>query len=448
MNLKNLCYLGLLTMILFTTSCNDDVDHSSISPDKLPGSTLTFLEKYFPSNSIVSANKYDQNADGSEQLYLTKLTEGILIYFDTKGDWLGIDAPNGLAENGKELIFDKLPSYVGIKEEFNKHYANSKITRLYKEKDDELSFMLDDKVKSYIVYTDEGWTYADMFVAGRYELPKKVQDFIKDLQLGTKATAQYSERYLLRFSGHRGYIYRFVDADNTFIDFYEDGEWFYMANKEKKSIDQAKIKGMLPEGVYTTLKDKFGDAESTITTVAKYNNGLLYGFAYKDKKFALISKDNAIIEPPLDKAKEYINNGFNPQEELTFETRLNTGGAYHLRHAFIARGKNIEIALVTDYEGGMRSISAGPITSSGENIVPLPETILNTMPKTALNYIKEHYTSENPILSIRYNYSKDQNDISDQFYFTVLVPHNLKFIYFDTVTGEFVEEHTAIVEQE
>lgn len=446
MNAKSLYYLVALMMIIFATSCKDDVDHSIITPDKLPESAQTFLENYFPTNKITSANKYNQNENGSEQLYLTKLTDNILVYFDTKGEWLGIETPKGLSEKGKEVIFDKLPSYVGIKDEFNKHYANNKIIGLSKENNDELSFILDNNMKSYIIYTHEGWTYADMFLTGRYELPKKMVDFIKgDLQTTTKATPSYLDKYVLRFSGHRGYIYRFVDSDKTFIDFYENGEWFYIDNKDKKTINQEKVKKILPEDIYTTLRNNFADAEGTITTVARHNNESLYGVTYKEKKFALISKDNTIIEPPLEKAKEYINNGFKPQEELTFETRTNTGGAYHLRHAFIAKGKNTEIALVTDYEGAMRSISAGPITSSGEGVVALPEAILNAMPKAALTYVKEHYTADNPILSIHYNYSKDQNDISDRFYFTVLVPHNLKSIYFDAVTGKFIEEHTALV---
>lgn len=95
----------------------------------------------------------------------------------------------------------------------------------------------------------------------------------------------------------------------------------------------------------------------------------------------------------------------------------------------------------------MRTISAGSITSEKNKVAPLPEAILNTMPKAALDYVKENYTSDNPIIQIRYNYSKSQDDVSDQFYFTLSVPNNLISIYFDAVTGEFIEEHKALLNQ-
>ncbi len=428
----------MLTFII--TSCEKNENTTIITPDKLPESSIAFISEYFPSVDIKEANKYIvDNPNINEYIYSAKLSDETLVYFDNDGEWYNIDALNGLNDAGKEIIFDKLPRYVGIKDEFNSYYAKQKITQLSKIQDDELSFVLDNKYQSYIIDTHEGWTYADGYSHDRYEIPANIMDLITG-----KSTKDIGPMpILLRFTGHRGHIYRFIDIDKTYIDFYENGEWFYITNKIGSKINNSRFISEVPEEIRKTLTDNFSNAANTIMTITRYNNSSIYAFEFGEKKFAAISKDNKIIETPFDKAKEYIENGFNPKEELAYIVRLNTGGAYHLRHAFIAKSEYTTISLVTDYEGNMRTISAGPITSNKDETVALPENVLNDMPKAALDYVNEHYP-DSPIIQISYNYSQNQDDVSDQFYFTVSVPQNLKFIYFDSITGEFVKESTAI----
>lgn len=452
MNTKNTPYFIVLMLMLFVIiiSCKDDIenDNTSISADELPQDAITFLDRYFPNIKIINANKDHDGKYSSllgEQLGDKFGELFIVVFFDEKGEWLRVDAPNGLSETGKEIILEKLPNSVSVRDEFNSYYGDYKITNLIKEKYDEICFVLDHNYYSLIIDTHEGWTHADIYTEGRYEVPEDILFFIQfNLRPPTKGTPEINSR-LLRFKGSRGYIYRFIDIYRTYIDFYEDGEWFHIKNKDNNKIYQYIVDVLLPKSIYATLKDNFEGVEGNINTISRFNNGSLYGVQYQDNKFVLISKDNEVIEIPLDKAKAYIENGFYLDKELDYEVRPNTGGAYHLRHTFMATGKEISISLVTDYEGGMRSISAGPITSEKEKVVPLPKAVLSTMPNAAIDYVREYYDDDN-IIQISYNYSKSQDDVSDKFCLTVSVPNNLIFIYFEAITGEFLEEYKAIGE--
>lgn len=444
MNTNKLHFVVILMIAMFTASCKDDIDHTIITPEQLPEKTTTFLAKYFQDDDIISANKYDIDITNKEHLYLVNLKDNIQLHFNNEGEWLEINTPNGLSEAGKEIIFEKLPSYVDIKEEFNNYYSNQKITRLVNDTDDEIQFILDNKYSSYIIDAHEGTTYADMYAEGRYVIPEKILETINtQFKSTTRETSPKNKGKLLRFNGHRGQIYRFIDYDNTLIDFYQNGDWFYITNKNGVSINKSRLINVLSNDIRTTLKDNFESATSTTTSITRYNNASLYGFYYQENKFALISKDNEIIESPLDKAKEYIAKHFTSNEDTKFYFHINTGGAYYLRYSLLALSPNSEVRIQTDYQGNMRRISAGPITSTGTGIVPIPSSILDTMPKAALDYINENHP-DSPIIVISYNHSKDHDDISEEFSFAIHIPNNLKYISFNSVSGEYISEFNVL----
>lgn len=439
---KNLHYLVIVMMIIFTASCKDDIDHSIITIDQLPGRSTEFLEKYFPDNNIISANKYDNN-DAYGGLFLASLDENIEIYFDNEGGWLDIATPNGLSETGKEIIFDKLPNYVGIKEEFNGHYSNGKIINMHNNRDGQIEFVLDNKEVSYIIEGHEGWTYADKYSEGRYEIPDKIKEFFKSNLKSTTRDMPAPSPFVLRFSGHKGYIYRYEGSNRTIIDFYENGEWFYIKQKDDKNIDIDYINNTIPEYIYTSLIENTEDAKDNITAITRYNNSSLYGFQYNKGYFTVIDKDGQIIDAPSSKAEEYITNHFPSNKYDKFYFHINTGGAYYLRYSLRAWSPDKEVRLQTDYQGNMRRISAGPITTTGIGIVPIPNSILETMPKAALEYVTENHP-DSPIIQIDYNFSKGNDDVSEEFSFTLHIPNNLKFIYFNSVTGEYIKEYNAM----
>lgn len=68
-------------------SCSDDKDEA-ITSNELPSEVKAFVTQYFPSSTIVSAQK-DKNE------YEVVLSEGTRIEFDKKGVWQDVDAAIG-----------------------------------------------------------------------------------------------------------------------------------------------------------------------------------------------------------------------------------------------------------------------------------------------------------------------------------------------------------------
>lgn len=68
-------------------SCDDDKDET-IATDRLPSEAKTFISQYFPSISIVSAQKDKDD-------YEVVLSDGTRIDFNKSGEWTDVDAPVG-----------------------------------------------------------------------------------------------------------------------------------------------------------------------------------------------------------------------------------------------------------------------------------------------------------------------------------------------------------------
>ncbi len=86
--LKLLPMLLIAVLGLSLASCSDDDD--PISPTELPSISKDFIIQYFPSVSIVSAQKDKDD-------YEVVLSDGTKIEFDKKGDWVEVDATPGKA---------------------------------------------------------------------------------------------------------------------------------------------------------------------------------------------------------------------------------------------------------------------------------------------------------------------------------------------------------------
>lgn len=72
---------------LSVAACDDDKD-DSIDPEKLPSQVTAFISAYFPSESIVSTRK-----DNNE--YEVTLSDGTEIEFNKEGQWTDVDAVAG-----------------------------------------------------------------------------------------------------------------------------------------------------------------------------------------------------------------------------------------------------------------------------------------------------------------------------------------------------------------
>lgn len=87
---KFLLLLMVGVVAMMTWSCGDDDDdkETKVPFDTLPQAAQTFINQYFAGDTPVrvelEANKYD-----------VRLKSGFEIEFDTTGQWIDVDAPNG-----------------------------------------------------------------------------------------------------------------------------------------------------------------------------------------------------------------------------------------------------------------------------------------------------------------------------------------------------------------
>lgn len=89
---KFLSFLFISSVLALLGSCSDDKDEPMVY-DQLPEKAQTFLDTYFPSAKI-SSIEYDAEKD--DQDYDVKLDNGYNITFDKYGDWVDVEAPEGV----------------------------------------------------------------------------------------------------------------------------------------------------------------------------------------------------------------------------------------------------------------------------------------------------------------------------------------------------------------
>ena len=436
MKTKNLLYLALSVLVFSLISCSEDDKDTYIKHDELPETVQTFLSEYLPNNKFISARQ-----DGyGVNLYAVYLEQDIEAVFSLEGDWHYLQSEKGLPETVKPLLSKN------SQKELNEQYSNAKITALSNYGNGELFISLNNNKKFKDIDTHEGYVLAEILDGeGQQAVPEKIKEFIsKYLITGTRATENKAYPDILKFSGFRGYIYRLLVADQAFVDFYQDGEWFYMKNIRTQKVIQNLFIKALPEDMINVLTGKQSEASSSLMAITRFNNNKYYGFDLGNKNFVLIDSENKIIDPPLVEAKEIIKRGFNPEKELQYEVRSNTSSPYFLRYAFIATGQGT-ISLVTDIEGNIRNIGAGPITSEADKTIPLPKAVLEMLPSwvNIMAYLEANYP-EKEIIYISHSYSIKQNDIPEKVTLTMSIPNNLKMLVFKSATGEFIEEYNAL----
>lgn len=92
---KTFTILTMLIMMLAgiaLTSCGDDNKDEYIPDKDLPTAARTFLSNYYPSETIVYAER--DNNDGDVEYEVT-LSSGDKVTFDNAGVWVDVAAPDG-----------------------------------------------------------------------------------------------------------------------------------------------------------------------------------------------------------------------------------------------------------------------------------------------------------------------------------------------------------------
>lgn len=433
MKTRSFFYLVFSILVLSFASCSDEDKDNSIKQDELPEKVQTFLNEYLPNNKFISAHIEGYGAS----FYTVQLDKDIEVVFSLDGTWLYMQSQNGLPENAKALLSEN------SQKELNEKYSNNKVIGISDIGNGEHYIMLNNKREFRDIEAHEGYVLAEKLTGEeQYLLPDKIKKFISQNFAEIYQTS--TSFNILKFSGFRGDIYRLLLGNQAFVDFYKDGEWFYMKELGDKRLLSTTLIGEIPKDILKALVEKDPTAISTLTSITRFNNYKLYGFEFGNKKFAVVDSDNKIIEPPLDKAKEYITKVFDPKSELQYEVRSNTSSPYFLRYAFIVTGQE-RISLVTDIDGNMRNIGAGPITNEPGKSVALPKAALDMLPKAITTYLDTTYP-EKDIIQITHSYSVKQDDIPEEINLIMAIPNNLKVLIFKSDTGEFIKDYTVIQE--
>ncbi|MBE8728032.1 PepSY-like domain-containing protein [Flavobacterium hungaricum] len=99
-----------LSLLLTTTSCDNDDDHDTvITAADLPAAATGFITAYFP-NATYQSIKKQNKADSDGSIYDVYLTNGFDIDFDVNGNWVDIDG--NYQAIPVELIPEKINAYV------------------------------------------------------------------------------------------------------------------------------------------------------------------------------------------------------------------------------------------------------------------------------------------------------------------------------------------------
>lgn len=443
MKTKTLLYILMSVLVLSFASCTDDDKIDYLTKDEIPESIQTFASKYLPNNKLLSAY-IDKDSGGG--YYFAQFEGGVKAQFTSEGEWFILESEKGLPETTRALLSDN------SRKQLSEQIAGAKVLMLTNPATGDIGIYLDNYEIYYDLTGHEGKTLAEeLHDVGLETMPENMKLFVSKY-FGIRTREMKPWYSVIKFSGFKGTIYRFRNNHYTFVDFYEDGEWFYMKESETENTVKDILIKAIPEGVIATLNKEEPNAIATIKEITRFDDNKvygfnkLYGFDFGDNQFILINSENQIVEPPLDKAKEFVNAGFNPKNELDYEINPNTVGPYFLRYAFKATGTTEDILLITDVYGNMRRVSAGPITTESDKTVPLPRAVLEMLHEDIVSYIDTNYPEDN-IIWISYSFSK-LGDIPSEVSLMMPIPNNLKTLVFSTDNGAFIREYLTIREKE
>lgn len=448
--MKKSIYLLMSVLLIVLASCNDKDNNNIIyiQEDQLPEKVQTFLQTYFVDNEFISANEVPFYGGK----YVEVSLKDVNINFTSDNDWNLVVLANGLPASAEGLIHDN------TLKELKEREPNVKITQLHNRFGKEVDiFMSNQKLYSDIV-GHEGNVLA-IAVLTTQDVPDQMNEYIsKYIGGGTRVSPVSEYPKVQKYSVVKGDIYRFKFDYDTFVDFDEKGNWFYVQEEEalSRQLIATRLIKAVPEGVLNKLKTV---DEAIVRRVKKINvfddnkiYGLnkIYGFTMDDNSFVAINSENELLEIPLDAVKEYINKGFNLDGNYNVKVISNSIAPFLFRYSFVITGwhtadPNLIINLTTNAQGDMSRISSGIISTDHTRVTPLPRAVVEMLPHPIANYLDEHYADWKAVW-IDCAYSEEYGSAIPQQTIDVMlsVPNNLKTVVFDYLTGDFVEEYLMV----
>ena len=428
MKTKKLFYILLSILVFSFASCTDDDKIDYIKQDDLPEVVQSFLSEYLPNNKFISAYLDDYGAH-----YFVQLEKDIEVMLTSDGEWISLESEKRLPESVKTLLSQN--SRIRINE---KH---TKITKLFKY-NEEIEITLGNNKVFFDMYAYEGDVLAEKLQGEAMgALPEKMKIFMREIiGMHTRSSDEEPWEHVVKFYGfsNRDSLYRLKIFPQVYVDFNDDGEWFTIRMPKKaSSITNSLLKAISNE-MQSVLQTKNPDSFRTLKKITRFISDKLYVFDIEQKDFVIINSDNKIVEPPLIKAKEYINKGFNPENELRYEVKTNTVPWNPFRFFFKAKGSDWDIFLMTDVDGNMIEVSAGPHNTDETKTVALPRATLEMLPTAITTYLDANYTDPK-IIYITYDPYRE--GFSPEMYLYMSIPNNIIVLIFDSVTGQFLRDY-------
>jgi hypothetical protein len=387
---KNLLLLSFAAILFSLSACNDD--DKPINQDELPVASQTFLNTYFPGQSILDTRK-----DNNEyEVYYTNYK----VEFDQQGDWKQID---GKRVNGdykaipQAFMENEIPT--AIVNWVTSNYPNISIVEVEKEfekgthigYDIELSNGIDD-----LDFDLNGNLIKGANPSGTV-LPEKAQTFLSTYFPDDAVVSQKKDD-----DGE----YEVVLTSGIEIDFDSQGTWKNIDGKfdngQYKVLPETFLTTELPSSLLSFVTANYLGKE-IIEVDKEYKNTTFVGYEIDlngnieldfDTNGNLIGSGGTTIVELPQTAKEFMNTHFNGltytsvKDENEFDVYVD---AYKIEF---------------DQQGVWKQVDGTVIKG---NYKVLPESFLRTNP---LNLITDYLTKEYPnnkILDIEKEYNNGQH---------------------------------------
>ena len=265
--MKKSIYLLMSVLLISFASCNDKDKINYIPKDQLPEKVQTFLQTYFGDNEFISATQ--ELFYGGSNLAVN--LKDVKIEFTPDYDWYLITLADGLPASAEGLIHEN------ALKELKEREPGVKITQLHNRYGKEVDiYMSSQKLYSDIV-GHEGNTLAEL-VMNPEELPQEMKDYISQYVYGgTRMSDHYSEYpKVQKFTGFKGDIYRLRLSLEAFVDFYENGNWFYVEDSGIYKFLNNKLLYAVPDAIVEALKTKGDNIVSKIRKINRFYDNKVY----------------------------------------------------------------------------------------------------------------------------------------------------------------------------
>lgn len=264
----------------------------------MSGKVLTFLDTHFSDAQLRSV----EAAPCCHGMTFTVKFNGSSVHFNHEQDWSWIEFSAPMSQSVSQLLHEDVLQQI---EDLQQQDEGYQVVKLENHRNQEVLIWTQNK-KCFVDTQGHSGQVLAQIIDLRHQ-PESVRAFVNQFAPNYQPEILVHHRNYLnnvKFIESGSTIYRYRVAHETFVDFDENGNMFYMqeeATTEKSVIANHLIEA-LPEGVINRLNSIDQSIVSEIIAIDVYNNtkggdlSQRYGFTLKDQSFYLIDSDFKVVE--------------------------------------------------------------------------------------------------------------------------------------------------------